>query len=92
MSELGALDGLIKQAVAGRIDAAYANVSVIQHQLSEMGEANNLQFDPDLKHTRDFYYLSTTTKPGLVEDFNSWMAENQDKVTALKAEYNVTLD
>jgi len=92
LSELGALDGLVKQAMAGRIDAAYANVSVIQHQLDQMGEAGNLEFDPDLKHTRDFYYLSTTTKPALIEDFNTWMAENGDKVAALKAEYNVTLD
>lgn len=92
LSELGALDGLVKQVLAGRIDAAYANVSVIQHQLDQMGEAGALTFDPDLKHTRDFYYLSTTTKPALVEDFNSWMAENADKVAALKAEYNVTLD
>lgn len=92
LSELGALDGLIKQAMAGRIDAAYANVSVIQHQLEQMGEAGSLQFDPDLKHTRDFYYLSTTTKPALIEDFNAWMTENADKVAALKEEYNVTLD
>ncbi|WP_422378140.1 substrate-binding periplasmic protein [Roseibium sp.] len=92
LSELGALDGLIKQAAAGRIDAAYANVSVIQHQLGEMGQSGSLKFDPDLKHTRDFYYLSTTTKPALIEDFNAWMAENADKVAALKAEYNVTLD
>jgi len=92
LSELGALDGLVKQVMAGRIDAAYANVSVIQHQLEEMGEAGSLAFDPDLKHTRDFYYLSTTTKPALIEDFNTWMAENADKVTALKEEYNVTLD
>lgn len=92
LSELGALDGLIKQAVAGRIDAAYANVSVIQHQLGEMGQSGSLKFDPDLKHTRDFYYLSTTTKPALIEDFNAWLAENTDKVAALKSEYNVTLD
>eukprot|EP00903_Cladosiphon_okamuranus_P002236 g2234.t1 len=92
LSELGALDGLIKQAAAGRIDAAYANVSVIQHQLGEMGQSGGLKFDPDLKHTRDFYYLSTTTKPTLIDDFNAWMVENTDKVAALKAGYNVTLD
>ena len=92
LSELGALDGLIKQAAAGRIDAAYANVSVIQHQLDEMGQTGSLAFDPDLKHTRDFYYLSTTTKPALIDDFNAWMAENADKVAELKADYKVTLD
>jgi ABC-type amino acid transport substrate-binding protein len=92
LSELNALDGLVKQAIAGRIDAAYANVSVIQYQLGQLGETGKLAFDPDLKHTRDFYYLSTTTKPALIEDFNAWLAENEDKVEQLKAEYNVLLD
>jgi len=92
LSELNALDGLIKQAIAGRIDAAYANVSVIQYQLGQMGETDKLAFDPDLKHTRDFYYLSTTTKPALIEDFNAWLAENKDKVERLKVEYDVVLD
>ncbi|TWI92759.1 extracellular solute-binding protein (family 3) [Roseibium hamelinense] len=92
LSEVNELDGLVKQAVSDRIDAAYANVAVIQHHLSETGQDGALVFDPDLKHTRDFYYMSSTTKPGLIEDFNGWMAANQDKVDALKAEYNVALD
>ncbi len=92
LSEVKSLDGLIKQAINSRIDAAYANVAVIQHQLGEMGQPNALSFDPDLKHTRDYYYASTTTKPELIADFNSWMSENADKVAELKAEYKVTLD
>jgi len=92
LSELNELEGLIRQAMTGRIDAAYANVSVIDYQLEQMGAAGELSFDPDLKHTRDFYYLSTTTRPDLIEDFNAWMAENAETVAALKTKYNVTLD
>ncbi|QDG77519.1 ABC transporter substrate-binding protein [Labrenzia sp. PHM005] len=92
VSENKALEGVIKQTLADRVDAAYANVSVIQYQLDKMGSAKALTFDPDLKHTRDFYYASTTTKPQLISDFNSWMADNAAKVDALKAEYKVTLD
>lgn len=92
VSENKALEGVIKQTLADRVDAAYANVSVIQHQLDKMGSAKALSFDPDLKHTRDFYYASTTTKPELITDFNSWMSDNAAKVDALKAEYKVTLD
>jgi len=92
LSEVNALDALIKQALAGRIDAAYANVSVIRHQLDQMGETGKLVFDPDLKHTRDFYYLSTTAKPALIEDFNAWLAENRDMIEQMKVEYDVVLD
>ncbi|GGB41122.1 hypothetical protein GCM10011316_11340 [Roseibium aquae] len=92
LSEVNGLDGLIKQAILGRVDAAYANVAVIQHQLAEMSELNALVFDPNLPHTRDYYHLSSAVKPELIADFNDWMADNADRVEQLKREYGVALD
>ena len=89
VSENPRFSSLVKQAIGGRIDGLYSNVSVAAFRLEEIGQADALVFDPDLPHTASDYHLSTTTEPGLVEAFDAWMAENADKVAALKAEYDV---
>ncbi|WP_168206333.1 transporter substrate-binding domain-containing protein [Labrenzia sp. PHM005] len=89
LSEVNTLSSLISQTLLGRIDAAYANVSVVQYQLSQVGQSNMLQFDPGLKHTRDFYHLSSVGKPELIKDFDVWLLENQERVQKLKQQFGV---
>lgn len=92
VSENNSLEGLIKQGIKGRVDAVYGNVAVIRHQLSELKLDGQLVFDESLPHSKDFYYMSTTTKPKLIDEFNAWLASNTDKVSALKQQYKIKLD
>lgn len=81
---------LLKQADLGRIDGAYANVAVAQHQLREvLKKPNALVFDPSLPHSKDSYRLSTIAHPTVIEEFNAWMESNKPNVQAIKDKFKV---
>ena len=76
---------LLRQALTGRIDGAYASVAVahyaLDHQLNQPG---GLVYDPGLPHTSDAYLLSSTRHPEVIAAFDSWLAANGAQVQAIK--------
>lgn len=71
---------LLKQAQLKRVDGAYINIEVAKYQLKEvLHQADSLQFDPDLPHTKDYYYLSSVKHPKIIQEFNAFL----DKEAAL---------
>jgi ABC-type amino acid transport substrate-binding protein len=87
ISENPSFDGLIQQALAGRIDAIYASVAVIAYQVKRLGQPGALVFDANLPHTRDFYRLSTIKHPEMIAQFNKWLSDTTAAVAAIKAKY-----
>ncbi|MES2015575.1 MAG: transporter substrate-binding domain-containing protein [Pseudomonadota bacterium] len=66
---------LLKQVSLKRVDGAYINVEVAKYQLREMlHQPDMLVFDPDLPHTKDFYYFSSVKHPKVIEEFNKFLA------------------
>lgn len=66
---------LLKQVSLKRVDGAYINVEVAKYQLRDMlRQPDSLVFDPDLPHTRDFYYFSTVKHPKVIQEFNEFLA------------------
>jgi|AGTN01.1.fsa_nt_gi Bacterial extracellular solute-binding proteins, family 3. len=76
---------LLKQAMVGRFDGAYASVAVANYALEhQLGSPGGLVFDPRLPHSRDAYMLSSLKRADVVADFNRWMADNAARVQAIK--------
>lgn len=84
---------LIRQTLMGRVDAAYANVAVVEYQLRLLGldSAPTLRFDPGLPHLRGDYRLSTSRHPDLLERFDRWMLEEAERVRTLKARHGLPI-
>lgn len=79
---------LLRQAVVGLVDGAYASVAVANHVLTgPLDMPGALMFDASLPHSRDSYMVSTTTRPELVAEFNSWLTANAAVVKLIKDRY-----
>lgn len=89
LKEMPSFDSLIQQAVTGRVDGAYVNAAIVRYHLKVAGREDALVFDRDLPHTQSHYLLSTVKHPDIIEEFNRWMAENQDILDAMKAEFDI---
>ena len=85
LTENADFTALIRQAIGGRIDGAYANVAVIQHRLeNELQQPGALVFNPGLPHSAGNYYLSGIRDAEIIAEFNDWMVEQADWIAALK--------
>jgi len=90
LSENPSFTGLMRQALSGRIDGAYINVDVARHQLHDViGSPGGLVADPALPSVRDFYFLSTTTQPDVLRQFDAWLSANQGLIASLKARWDL---
>lgn len=85
LTENGQMDALLRQVLTGRIDGAYVSVAVANHLLAtDLGKPGGLVFDPGLPHSRDTYRLSTTRHADLLARFDAWLADNAERVAAIK--------
>lgn len=81
---------LLRQTIVGRVDGAYINIDVANYNLNEvLKEGGSLKFDKNLPYTKDYYHLSSVKNPKLVKEFDSWLEKNQDKLSLIKAKYNL---
>lgn len=81
---------LAQQVIARRVDAAYASVAVVNHQLDHVLKTPGaLVFNSKLPHSRDHYFLSTLTHPEVIAEFDAWQKNKQDLVRSLKKKYAV---
>ncbi len=82
--------GLLKQAIVGRLDGAYINVSVAQHQLeTELKKPQALVFASQLPHTKDAYLMSSIKHPDLVAALNAFIKKHGEAIRQLKIKYKV---
>ncbi len=90
ISENTSLEALVRQAMAGRVDGAYASVAVINYQLDHvLKQPGALVFNPALPYSRDDYHLSTIKRPEILNEFNDWMKRNRQRIAALKKKHGV---
>jgi polar amino acid transport system substrate-binding protein len=69
---------LLKQVSLKRVDGAYINVEVAKYQLREtLHQPDALVFDPDLPHTKDFYYVSSVKHPKVIQELNAFLASER---------------
>lgn len=82
--------GLLKQAIAGRIDGAYSNVATSRYYLKhELERPDALVFDETLPHVRSARVLSSIKHPHLIEEFNAFLQTHADEIRELKLQYAV---
>ncbi|MFP3383261.1 substrate-binding periplasmic protein [Tritonibacter sp. SIMBA_163] len=90
LTKNSSLTGMVRQALAGRIDGAYANLDVVRHVLVELGHAPEaLVFDESLPHSVSNYHLSTSTHSDVVAAFDVWMDANPEVIAELKAKHGL---
>jgi hypothetical protein len=82
--------GMVEQAIIGRVDGIYANVDVVSYLLNNVIEQPGaLQFDTTMPYNRGHYRLSTIKHPQIISEFNQWLNEHMDFVRMLKIKYNI---
>lgn len=90
LKETKSLEAVAKMALSDRVEGAFANVTVLKKYMTdEMNQAGALVFDDSLPDARSPISLSTAKYPGVIEEFDAWLAENNDWVTTLRKKYNV---
>ncbi len=82
---------LVKQALAGRIQGAYANIDILKYVLREIyNQPKALVFDTTLPYLSQDYHLSTIRHPHIIKEFNEWVEENHQYLEALKDKYGIS--
>jgi ABC-type amino acid transport substrate-binding protein len=82
--------GMVEQAMIGRVDGIYANVDVVSYLLRHIiKQPGALQFDTTMPYNRGHYRLSTLKHPEVIAEFNQWLAEHTDFMRALKIKYGI---
>lgn len=90
LKENANFSALIRQTIFGRIDAAYASVAVVNYQLDNvLKQPGALVFDPDLPHSKDYYFLSTMKHDAVIKTFNEWLTANEELVADIKERNHV---
>ncbi|OOE89200.1 substrate-binding periplasmic protein [Salinivibrio sharmensis] len=83
-------DSLLMKVISGRIDGGYANIDVAQFYLDQMGlKKGSVKFDDTLPHVKGTRHLSTIHYPKLINEFNQFLADNQEQINELKARYGL---
>jgi polar amino acid transport system substrate-binding protein len=88
--ENSSYEGLLKQAMFGRNDGAYSNVSTSQYYLKNvLKKPGALVFDDSLLHVRSARTLSSIKHPKLIAEFNSFLKSHSAQIEALKNKFSV---
>lgn len=87
--ENASLDGLLRQVVLGRLDAAFVSIDVTLPLVATPGTAPRLVFDPDLPHDVTPLHLSTIRHPPVIAEFNAFLVREQRTINLLRARYQL---
>lgn len=83
--ENNSYDGLLKQAILGRIDGAYSNVATSRYYLrNALDDPGGLVFDEGLPHVRNARSLASIHHPELIAAFDRFLEESADEIAELK--------
>lgn len=78
VQENSSFEGLLRQTLAGRVDAAYINVDVGAAVLKDViGTPNLLRFDRSLPFSLSAFSLSTLDHPDVIRQFDDFLASDQ---------------
>lgn len=84
------LDSLLRHALAGHIDAVYANVDVANYVLAERMKApGGLVFDPGLPHARSDFSLSSLHHPKVLKEFDAFLLRERVLLQQLRSKYKI---
>lgn len=84
------LDGLLRHALAGHIDAVYANVDVANYVLTEkLNMPGSLVFDPGLPHARSDFSLASLRHPQVLKEFDAFLRREQLQLRQLRIKYKM---
>jgi len=90
VSENADLVALVRQVLAGRVDAAYVNIAVVNRILDKnLNQPGALTAAPAIPHDSGAYVLSTIHHQELIATFDAWMANNEATLSSLKEDYAV---
>jgi len=86
-------NSLLMMVIKNRVEGAYINIAVARHYLDNvLDRPGELVFDPSLPHVREFYQLSTTKHPAIIQEFNSYLKKNKKKIDQIKKKFKVNVD
>jgi len=84
------LNALVRQVLAGRVDAAYADVAFINRILDqEMSRPGALAIAPSLPSVNGQYLMSTIQHLDVIATFDAWMANSAARIATLKEHHGV---
>jgi len=90
LTENNSIPGLLRQAIAGRVGGAYINVAVAHFQLQGvLGQERALVLDTQLPHTHSSYVVSTTRRPQLVHELDTWLEQHSTLVIGLRHKWGI---
>lgn len=81
---------LIRFVMAGRAQGAYFNIDVLKYHLRESGQEGAMTFQEHLPYSADYYHFSTISHPDVMDEFNTWLANNPKRVQELKTKYRLS--
>jgi len=88
--ESDTLDDLLKQVIAGKIDAAYITPAVAQYQLTHvLKQPNALVFSKTLPRFDADYFLVTIQEKAEMHEFNRFLEQKADWIKQLKKKYEL---
>lgn len=77
LRENPSLDGVLQQALLGRVDGVYMNIDVAKFYLKQnLQKEGSLMFDDELPFGQSDYHLATIKHPEIIEKFNDFLKEN----------------
>jgi ABC-type amino acid transport substrate-binding protein len=86
----GSFEGLLRDAMAGHLDAVYINIDVANTMLRDVLKSpGKLTFDPRLPYTRSDFSLSSVRHPEIIEEFNTFLENEKPLVDALRKKYGL---
>ncbi|WP_082714458.1 substrate-binding periplasmic protein [Kordiimonas lacus] len=89
--EANAEADLFNLLVRGRVDTIYTNINVMRAYLRREGiPVETVIFRRDLPFQNSQYFLSTTTKPLMIDAFNRWLEDAFDEIQALKKKHHIS--
>jgi polar amino acid transport system substrate-binding protein len=80
---------LTKHLAMGNIDGVDIDIGVINYYLHELNIQAEVAYHDTLGQTVFGYQLSTNKYPEVIEQFNQWLANNQDYVNSLKQRFDL---
>ena len=93
ISENNTMSGLLRQALAGRVDGVYINTAVANYQLRNiLGQPNALVFSPALPNIHAVYQVSTIHRQDIILALNVWMSRNKTWIENLRKKFGIDIE
>jgi polar amino acid transport system substrate-binding protein len=80
---------LVKHLLHGNVDVLNIDHNVIRHHLTLLNKQGYVTLNPQLKHIRYAYHLSSIQYPEIIQQFNTFLKKNQLWIKTLKSKYGI---